>query len=144
MSRRHHQRGAAGLEAAVVVVLLASVAAGTIFVWRTGRTAIRVSEQAREEAWDRAVQGCEDSDPILADLDDSLALPRRIANAPSLQRPLSTSLGVARAETSGAVHEGTRTLAARGSAIVHCKELPSSVSPSDERRVIDALFDSLF
>jgi hypothetical protein len=65
---RQTRRGAVLIEATMAACALVLTAAGLLFVHGYAEKLIRAAEQAREAAWSRALNECDQGEPLLKDL----------------------------------------------------------------------------
>jgi Flp pilus assembly protein TadG len=144
--RRSHarERGAIGVEAALVVIVVASILGGAVVLFSAYRTKLATMQKARERAWTAALAGCAGGgDTSLAPVDGALATPRAIARGTTLTKPLATTLPLTTATDARREESYGLDRSIQSSATIFCNEIASDISAGDVENTIDGLYDEL-
>ncbi len=145
MSRRS-QRGAALVEALVVIPTLIVVTLGLLYIDSAHAKRLQVLREADAKVWPKAYPGCGSGgdDTSLGRVDGKLQEPKQLAMGQSLKEPLETGIQTiqdsARARSMNADEDEMTGVSVSAEAKVSCNEKSRSISRGDVDQVARSFF----
>ena len=143
---RRRSRGAALVEALVVIPTLVVLTLGLLYVSSAHAKRNRVLREAEAKVWPKSLKGCRPGggDTSLGRVDGKLSEAKQLATGPSLRDPLETGIETiedsAEQRSMNANQDDMNGVTVRAEAKVSCNEQSRSISRGDVDQVARSFF----